>query len=190
MNNRIESYPLAGIKVMRGAVSREVIQHAHKESVRIHAVRQTMRSEIVTDKPNAVKGPVHQAHLRSSQLKGEGFTIISSLLESWYPGQPGIATINHQTGESRQSFHRDRFPSKPRIIHLNDGGAFDYILPTPRIIAPCNEPDFTSFETIEMNAGDVMEIGFPGLVHRVRNLTDAHRFNVGLYVDPNPAVFS
>ena len=68
--------------------------------------------------------------------------------------------INIQQPGAVQNFHPDYVQGRQVIVHAEDGGLFDY----------CPDRyDDEHIETIEVNAGDVLWLTCPSILHRGRN---------------------
>lgn len=98
---------------------------------------------------------------------------------------------NRQHALASQRFHSDPRKNPVVIVHANNRGAFDYI----RMGVATNPEDTwgddgtmtehypDEFETIRLEAGDVLVQRDPELLHRGRNLSDTDRITLGVYTN-------
>jgi len=126
--------------------------------------------------------PISQRLYRLSTLKESGLLAVVSVL-GLHPhpeGPEATVIINGQTPGAKQVFHSDIVKGSQVVVQASKDGAFDFY------------PDFDpalpdNFETLDVNAGDVLSCNRAFMRHRGRNPSDHIRYNLvftsGLLVD-------
>ncbi len=186
MADLVERYPEAGLVVSRAAVDKTILAAALAEAKEIQAISRVFARGYRTQQGTGSPEEVHQASRHIDELRDSGCVAIAGLFQTWRPGAlhcPTI-TVNRQSPYSFQRFHTDGHIGSPVMVHLSDGGRFDYVISDENpylLLDRCNRLGYEGYDTIELNAGDVVELSNSDLIHRGRNATNLTRFNVGLY---------
>lgn len=183
-----ESFADGGIIVARQAIDPEVVAGMVSDGNQLVDIGVPYEIKSGNDSP----GPVESTVRRYARLQPQYDNIrtVADLVVGPRAPLCGIV-INRQHPFSFQRFHPDRRKLPFAVVHGNDGGAFDYIesdVDDGEYFmaddgAGLVEYDPSDFETIELDAGDVLLQINTALVHRGRNLSSQDRITVGIYTE-------
>lgn len=107
------------------------------------------------------------------RLTGAGYSALSRVLELHHPyaDEPNAnVLINRQRPGAVQRFHGDVIVGIQVIVYASNEGAFDFKL----------DPEVDDYETVLVNAGDLLRLNRPLITHRGRNPSEHVRFNLVL----------
>lgn len=186
---RVETIPEAGLSIIRGALPPEQAKTLESELKEI--------MDGVEREPNdgeAAKNShsnVNQVRYATDLIVGSGFTAITGVLEKLHAAHGYQAVINHQKPAGVQKFHADDnaqvevSENNPLfVIQGSDGGYLDYSPGTS--LFDSDEIAEKNAVSVPVNAGDIVVMTNPMLIHRGRNATNHDRYNLVVFSERRP----